>query len=41
MPAIAVYFKDPDGHSIEFIHVLDEAPDPGFGTGPLPKWRAR
>ena len=41
MPALSVYFKDPDGHSIEFIHVLDEAPDPAFGTAPLSAWRAR
>lgn len=25
MPAVAQYFFDPDRHSIEFIHVLDEA----------------
>lgn len=41
MPALSVYFKDPDGHSIEFIHVLDEEPDAGFGTGPWSAWQGR
>jgi len=41
MPALSVYFKDPDGHSLEFIHVLDAPPDPAFGTGPLSDWRAQ
>lgn len=41
MPAVSVYFKDPDGHSIEFIHVLEDAPDPGFGIGPWSAWQAR
>lgn len=41
MPAASQYFADPDGHSIEFIAVLDEEPDPAFGTGPLSEWRRR
>jgi lactoylglutathione lyase len=41
MPALSVYFKDPDGHSIEFIHVLPDAPDPAFGIGPWSAWQAR
>ena len=41
MPAASQYFADPDGHSIEFIAVLDDAPDPAFGTRPLSEWRAR
>lgn len=41
MPALSQYFSDPDGHSLEFIAVLDEAPDPGFGVGPYSRWRAR
>jgi lactoylglutathione lyase len=40
LPAIALYFKDPDGHSLEMIHVLTEAPDPDFGVGSLSKWIA-
>jgi len=39
MPALSVYFKDPDGHSLEFIHVMDAPPDPNFGTGTLSDWR--
>ncbi len=41
MPAVSVYFKDPDGHSIEFIHVLPDTPDPGFGVGAWSAWQAR
>jgi len=28
MPAAAVYFRDPDGHLLELLAMLDEAPDP-------------
>jgi lactoylglutathione lyase len=41
MPALAVYFTDPDGHSIEFLHVMDGPADPTFGVGPYSKWLAR
>jgi lactoylglutathione lyase len=41
MPAAAQYFSDPDGHSIEFIHILDEEADPDFGVQPYSRWRAR
>jgi lactoylglutathione lyase len=41
MPALAVYFNDPDGHSIEFLHVLDDTPEPGFGVGSYSDWLAR
>lgn len=41
MPAISVYFKDPDGHSLEFIHMLDEVPKPDAGVVPLSEWRRR
>lgn len=40
MPAMMIYFKDPDGHSLEMIHVLDEAPDASFGIGSLSTWMA-
>ena len=40
MPALSVYFNDPDGHSLELIHVLDENPDPRFGVQPYSVWRA-
>jgi lactoylglutathione lyase len=35
MPAIAVYFRDPDGHHLEFISMLDDPPRPDLG---LTKW---
>ena len=38
MPSAQLYFSDPDGHSLEFITLLDDAPDPGF-IGPLSEWR--
>lgn len=40
MPAASVYFKDPDGHSLEFIAILGDAPRPDLGRLPLSKWRA-
>ncbi len=42
MPAlVSQYFVDPDGHSIEYIHILDEAADPAFGVAPYSKWIER
>src|SRR3954454_1941863 len=38
MPSAQLYFRDPDSHSLEFITVLDDPPDPGF-HGPLSAWR--
>jgi len=38
MPSAQIYFCDPDGHSLEFITVLNDPPDPGF-HGPLSSWR--
>jgi lactoylglutathione lyase len=40
MPSAQIYFRDPDGHSVEFIALLDDAPDPAF-IGPLSAWQAR
>ena len=28
MPSAQLYFRDPDGHSLEFITILDDPPDP-------------
>jgi lactoylglutathione lyase len=41
MPAVAQYFFDPDGHLIEFIAILDEAPDPEFGIRAYSEWVTR
>jgi lactoylglutathione lyase len=38
MPAVAVYFRDPDGHLLEYLAMLDEAPRPDFGIGPWSQW---
>ncbi len=38
MPSTQIYFHDPDGHLVEFISLLDEAPLPSF-FGSLPAWR--
>lgn len=40
MPATSVYFDDPDGHALEFIAMLPDAPRPDLGTMPLSQWRA-
>jgi lactoylglutathione lyase len=40
MPSAQLYFRDPDGHSLEFITVLDETADPGF-DGSLSDWKLR
>jgi lactoylglutathione lyase len=40
MPAAQLYFSDPDGHSLEYIAVLEEAPDAGF-IGSFSSWRQR
>jgi lactoylglutathione lyase len=39
MPAVAVYFEDPDGHSLEFISMLAAAPAPELGVVPLGAWK--
>jgi lactoylglutathione lyase len=40
MPAAQLYFSDPDGHSLEYITVLEETPDAGF-IGSFSSWRQR
>jgi lactoylglutathione lyase len=39
MPAASVYFDDPDGHSLEFICMLDETPRPELGFVSWSEWR--
>jgi lactoylglutathione lyase len=34
MPAAAVYFRDPSGHMLEFLAMLDERPSPELGIVP-------
>ncbi|MEO6969609.1 MAG: VOC family protein [Chthoniobacterales bacterium] len=40
MPSAQLYFRDPDGHSVEFIALLDDPADPDF-IGPLSVWQKR
>ena len=40
MPAAAVYVRDPDGHLLEFLAMLDEAPDPGRRILSWSEWSA-
>ncbi len=38
MPAAAVYFQDPDGHSLEYLAMLDEPPWPDGGITTWSRW---
>jgi len=40
MPSAQLYFRDPDGHSVEFIALLDDPPAPDF-IGSLSAWQKR
>ena len=38
MPAAAVYFRDPDGHLLEYIAMLDDPPRPDDGVLTWQQW---
>jgi lactoylglutathione lyase len=38
MPAAAVYFRDPDGHLLEYLAMLDEQPRPERGIVRWAEW---
>lgn len=38
MPAAAVYFRDPDGHLLEYLAMLDEGPRADLGIIPWSEW---
>ena len=40
MPSAQIYFRDPDDHSLEYIALLDDPPDPDF-IGPLSAWQKK
>jgi hypothetical protein len=40
MPSAQLYFRNCDGHSLEFIALLDESPLPEF-VGSLSEWKQR
>jgi hypothetical protein len=39
-PAAAVYFRDPDGHLLEYLAMLDAAPRPDLGIVSWSQWQA-
>jgi lactoylglutathione lyase len=38
MPSAQIYFRDPDGHMLEFIAILPGPPNAGF-NGPYSEWK--
>jgi lactoylglutathione lyase len=38
MPAAAVYFRDPDGHLLEYLAMLDQEPRADLGIVPWSEW---
>ncbi len=38
MPSAQIYFRDPDGHMLEFISILPEHPNPSF-NGSYSEWK--
>jgi lactoylglutathione lyase len=38
MPAAAVYLRDPDGHLLEYLAMLDDQPRPEVGIVPWSEW---
>jgi lactoylglutathione lyase len=41
MPAASVFFRDPDGHLLEYLAMLPHAPCPEAGVVPYGEWLAR
>jgi lactoylglutathione lyase len=41
MPAAAIYLRDPDGHLLEYLAMLDVEPRPDAGVLPWSEWIAR
>jgi hypothetical protein len=39
MPAISIYFNDPDNHSLEFISMLPGKPKPELGIISYEEWK--
>ncbi|MGN6394501.1 MAG: VOC family protein [Mucilaginibacter sp.] len=39
MPAVAIYFEDPDGHELEFIAILDGPSRPELGVISYDDWK--
>lgn len=41
MPAAGIFFRDPDGNSLEFVAMLPGEGRPELGVVPLSEWRAK
>lgn len=41
MPALAIYFNDPDGNQLEFLALLDGTPKPSLGVLSYDDWLAQ
>lgn len=41
MPAASVYFRDPDGHLLEYIAMLPDSPRPEWGVVSWYAWQVR
>ena len=41
MPAISIYFNDPDNHSLEFIAMLPGIPKPELGIVSYEEWKSQ
>jgi lactoylglutathione lyase len=41
IPAASIYFSDPDGHLLELIAKLEDAPAPDLGVVSLSEWTKR
>lgn len=39
MPAVSLYFRDPDGNLLEFLAMLPETPQPDLGVVPWSEWK--
>ena len=40
MPAVSIYFRDPDGHLLEYLAMLPEAPRPELAVVTWSAWQA-
>jgi lactoylglutathione lyase len=41
MPALSLYFTDPDGHLLEYLAILPERPRPDLGVVPYSRWTSK
>jgi lactoylglutathione lyase len=39
MPALSLYFQDADGHSLEYLAMLPDTPQPDRGVVPWSEWK--